>query len=316
MTATAICNISPSIVVCREDAVLLVDMEQTEWEDIETASKPLKVLTEDEEIPPHLIERTALRAVDEGSQELSHRGRHKATAKFPQLVSTIQDLLSQQTVSAQNRRRDDSGRIGVTATEIRDYLSTRGMPVHVSTVRRLFKAPNPRTKSASRYSNLFNVRLASHIDTGKEDHIDAHHCAAQVRLMVEAAVHCNAEAEEVAVMSVDTKCVVPLGCLAVSKHIRRTSYLMEKHVVPDHSFVTGSNVKPVVFMWLDTVGKASERECDSQDREHLPYPRNGPMRIFLRSCRYIFPHKPPVFSFDPGTTRQTVRRTQLIFAKF
>ena len=286
LKARAICNVAPVAVVCQEDAILLCDMEQTEWPSIEDGhSEEQKDEEEEDPFPADTIADIAVQAVDGPPPA---RGRKKVTAQHPLLVSTIQDLLSQQTVTAQNRRRDDSGCVGITASEICAHLKTQNIKVHISTVRRLFKAPNPRTRSASQYSNLFNVRLSSHMDTEQEEHIDAHHCASQVRLLVEAAVHCNADGEEVGLLSADTKSVVPLGCLAVSKHIRRTSYLLQRHQVPDHSFITGSNVKPVVFMWLDTVGKAAVREMDGAGREHLPYPRNGPMRIFLRSSRYSF----------------------------
>ncbi|KAJ9454201.1 hypothetical protein DIPPA_32682 [Diplonema papillatum] len=140
----------------------------------------------------------------------------------------------------------------------------------------MFRAPNERRHAASAYKNYFNIRLTSHNDNGRTEHFAAHHCASQVRLFAEAAVMCF---PEIGLYSCDCKAVVPIGVVAVSKYIRKKSYLLSTRSVPDHSFTTSSSVKPVVIMRLDCApAAASGKHVDVHGR---------PMRIFLRASCFV-----------------------------
>ncbi|KAJ9462154.1 hypothetical protein DIPPA_05552 [Diplonema papillatum] len=219
--------------------------------------------------------------------------------KYPALVDRIRLLLSKFSAKSHARRRETELKAGCTPTELHRLLVAEGFALSESCLRRMFKAPHAGRKAASKYLNRFDVRLEGHEDTGREHHVDDHFCRSQVRLVVEAAMFANASNEhtEAMVLSVDAKCIVPLGVVAVNKNINtKTYYRVEepgqprKPQVDDHSFVSGAGVKPVCI--LELVPEAAELSLsknhakDANNRLHYPYPRNGPVRIFLRSTKY------------------------------
>ncbi|KAJ9468611.1 hypothetical protein DIPPA_29541 [Diplonema papillatum] len=237
-------------------------------------------------------------------------GRKKITEKYPALVDRIRLLLSGYSAQSHARRRESELKAGCTPTELHRLLEAEGFALSDSCLRRLFKAPNAGRKAASSYLDFFDVRLEGHEDTGRDDHVDDHFCRSQVRLVVEAAMFANASAnlttsgprDEAMVLSVDAKCIVPLGAVAVNKNINTKTYYRvdpegaadnqpRKPQVPDHSFVTGAGVKPVCVLELvpDPAELSLSRNNatgDARNRLHFPYPRNGPVRIFLRSTKY------------------------------
>ncbi|KAJ9455480.1 hypothetical protein DIPPA_32812 [Diplonema papillatum] len=234
-----------------------------------------------------------------------NRGRKRITEKYPALVDHIRLLLSKYSAKSHARRRETELKAGCTPAELHRLLESDGFALSESCLRRLFKAPHTGRKAGSAYLNFFDVRLEGHEDTGRDHHVDDHYCRSQVRLVVEAAMFANASSEqdEVMVLSVDAKCIVPLGVVAVNKQINTKTYYRvdldeiadgeerpRKPKVPDHSFVTGAGFKPVCVMELTPepaeLCLSKQNAKDANNRLHYPYPRNGPVRIFLRSTKY------------------------------
>ena len=90
-------------------------------------------------------------------------GQPSITSKFPQIVDVVAEFIKQHGFSAQNRRRTEkSSSNGVTVKQIQQHLYTnypelKEHKISLTTIRRMFQAPNKHLKAASRYKVLINA---------------------------------------------------------------------------------------------------------------------------------------------------------------
>ena len=94
-------------------------------------------------------------------------GQPSITSKFPQIVDVVAEFIKQHGFSAQNRRQAETGySTGVTVKQIQQHLYTnypelKEHKISLTTIRRMFQAPNKHLKAASRYKALINARVGT-----------------------------------------------------------------------------------------------------------------------------------------------------------
>ena len=90
-------------------------------------------------------------------------GQPSITSKFPQIVDVVAEFIKQHGFSEQNRRQAETGySTGVTVKQIQQHLYTnypelKEHKISLTTIRRMFQAPNKHLKAASRYKVLINA---------------------------------------------------------------------------------------------------------------------------------------------------------------
>ena len=92
----------------------------------------------------------------------------------PQILDVVAEFIKQHGFSAQNRRRTETGySTGVTVKQIQQHLYTnypelKEHQISLSTIRRMFQAPNKHLKAASRYKALINARVGTKQNSYRE----------------------------------------------------------------------------------------------------------------------------------------------------
>eukprot|EP00757_Euglenozoa_sp_SAG-D1_P022738 gene22738-1364_t len=241
----------------------------------EMARADLDVEDEDSEEDPDFVSDT------EFAPEYSRSGRKSSLT--PEVLQHIKDCIALHTPAADGRRRDEVDRVGTTVPRIQNYLKTKGHNIAEQTLRYAFAPPNSRLTNARRYRKVFDVRPQAPANSEKKDRLDSHHCASQVRIVMEAAVH---NKTETTVLSVDCKAVIPLGIEAVS-HLVKAKRIVEQGrlTIPDHVYGSTRNIKPLVILNIDI--REDDTIEDELKRKHYKFHRNGSLYVRLRPSKFV-----------------------------
>ena len=91
-------------------------------------------------------------------------GRKTFLEKYPEIMGFIQDFVTNAGVAAHHKRREEIGSFGFRIPLLRDYLLKRFFKENpedapsLSTLRRIFTAPDTKAKASKRYQNLIKAR--------------------------------------------------------------------------------------------------------------------------------------------------------------
>ena len=199
-------------------------------------------------------------------QPKKRRGRKSKAEKFPELVPVVRDFIYSRGFGAHERRRETVGSVGASLAEIKQHviselpeLAAEG--ISLSTITRLFPAPNKHYKSAARHKGFVPARVGRKSNSKAKGHDDSHFAAAQVKYALELA-SCY-EAEFVC-LSADAKAKVNVGGAAVSRYVKMKSFCLENDmpVLSDHDFPMQPKIVPMGYMQL--LSKKRDRRARSQ----------------------------------------------------
>ena len=141
--------------------------------------------------------------------------------KFPQIVDMVAEFIKQHGFSAQNRRRTEKGSSnGVTVKQIQQHLYTnypelKEHKISLTTIRRMFQAPNKHLKAASRYKALISARVGIKQNSYREFHADAHYLFVRNKIRRELGTLLS---DKISVVSVDDMAKANVGVPAVSRY--------------------------------------------------------------------------------------------------
>ena len=142
-------------------------------------------------------------------------------AEFPQIVDMVAEFIKQHGFSAQNRRRTEKGSSnGVTVKQIQQHLYTnypelKEHKISLTTIRRMFQAPNKHLKAASRYKALISARVGIKQNSYREFHADAHYLFVRNKIRRELGTLLS---DKISVVSVDDMAKANVGVPAVSRY--------------------------------------------------------------------------------------------------
>ena len=199
-------------------------------------------------------------------------GRKSIVSKFPQIIDEVAEFIKQHGFAAQNRRRTDIGySCGVTIKQIQTHLyktfpDLKQHKMSLSTIRRMFEAPNKHFKAAERYKGLLNVRVGTKQNAYREYHPDAHYLFARNKMRREFA---SLFSQDIAILSVDDMAKVKVGAPAVSRYhqIKRLFLDNDRPNLNDHDFpVPGYllNVSGHMFLESKDFSESNELNMDAE----------------------------------------------------
>ncbi len=226
-------------------------------------------------------------------------GRPSIVSKTPDLITKLQEIISQGSTAAQSRWRDDvQYSFGVSLENMRkDDL---GVTVSKHTIHRALIAPHQRWRTARLYKGYVHARVPpkSNCKTTK-DHNDFRYTCVQVNLVNEFAALYS---KEVLAMSCDDKNKINIGTPAVSRYCKFQSFFDVNSLpdLPDHDFpLRNSKITPSGYLIL------KDKHTDRRSRSISP-PVNRPVN--QRRRRSVSPpchaHAAPSWERMPkvGTT--------------
>ena len=142
-------------------------------------------------------------------------------SKFPELVDVTANFIKEHGFSANYRRRNETiYSSGVTVKQVCDHLleNVPGLLDHnisLTTVRRLFNAPNKGYRASARCKGHVNCRIGIKDNSYREFHPDAHYLFTRNKQCRELA---SLFTHETAVPSIDDMAKVKVGAPAVSRY--------------------------------------------------------------------------------------------------
>ena len=148
-------------------------------------------------------------------------GQPSITSKSPQIVDVVAEFIKQHGFSAQNRRRTEkSSSNGVTVKQIQQHLYTnypelKEHKISLTTIRRMFQAPNKHLKAASRYKALISARVGIKQNSYREFHADAHYLFARNKIRRELGTLLS---DKISVVSVYDMAKAKVGVPAISRY--------------------------------------------------------------------------------------------------
>ena len=113
------------------------------------------------------------------------RKNHALVTKFPGIVEEVAEFVKQHGFAAQCRRRDDTSySSGVTINQIMEHLyvkfpELKDHTISLSTIRRMFEAPNKGRTTNERYKGYVSARVGTKFNSYREPHNDAHYLFAR-----------------------------------------------------------------------------------------------------------------------------------------
>ena len=172
--------------------------------------------------------------------EASH-GQPPIAKKFPEIINVTADFVKQHGFAAQSRRRTEVGTSsGVSVADIRKHLleNVRGLKEHgisLTTIRRLFCAPNKTNIASHRYKALIDARVGTKRNSYREYHPDSHYLFARNKQHRE---FCTLFDSDASIISMDDMAKVKVGAPAVSRYyqIRRIFPSFDMPNLSDHDF--------------------------------------------------------------------------------
>ena len=145
-------------------------------------------------------------------------GQTSLVPKFPELLDVTANFIKQHGFSANYRRRSETTySSGVTIKQVRDHLleNVPGLLDHnisLTTIRRLFNAPNKSYRASARYKGYVNSRIGINDHSYREFHPDVHYLFARNKQPRELAYLVT---QKTAVLSIDGMAKVKGGAPAV-----------------------------------------------------------------------------------------------------
>lgn len=194
---------------------------------------------------------------NESVNNKGHLGQPSLVSKFPEIVDITTEFIKQHGFAAQCRRRSDTGNSsGVTASQIREHLyrtipELKDHTISLSTIRRLFQAPNKKFNASSRYKGYVNARVGVKSNTYREYHEDAHYLFARNKYRRELA---SLFPKEIGILSIDDMSKIKVGAPAVSRYHQIKTFLPvnDQPNLNDHDFpVPGYLLGTSGYMFLE-----------------------------------------------------------------
>ena len=185
------------------------------------------------------------------------RNHHALVTKFPGIVEEVAEFVKQHGFAALCRRRDDTSySSGVTINEIMEHLYVKFLElkyhtISLSTIRRMFEAPNKGRTTKERYKGYVSDRVGTKFNSYREPHNDAHYLFARNKMRRELA---SLFQDDILIVSVDVMAKIKVGAPAVSRYhqVKRIFSCDNNPNLPDHDFpVPGYHLTVSGYMFLE-----------------------------------------------------------------
>ena len=171
-----------------------------------------------------------------------NRGQPSITVKFTSVVNIAADFVKQDSFAAQIRRDTNTGSsAAVSIAQIRTHLLEKvpGLREHrisITTVRRLFKAPNKGNNTSRWYKGLIDARIGFKKNNYREHHEDSHYLFARNKQRREL---CTLMGPDACILSMDGMAKLKVGAHAVSRYhqIRHIFSTTDMPNLNDHDFL-------------------------------------------------------------------------------
>ena len=196
-------------------------------------------------------------STDSENKSKGKGGQPSLVSKFPEIVDITTEFIKQHGFAAQCRRRSETGNSsGVTASQIREHLYSvipelRNHSVSISTIHRLFQAPNKHFKAQARYKGYIDARVGVKSNSYREYHQDAHYLFARNKYRRELA---SLFSKEIGILSIDDMSKIKVGAPAVSRYHQVKTYfpVNDQPNLKDHDFpVPGYLLGTSGYMFLE-----------------------------------------------------------------
>ena len=186
-------------------------------------------------------------------------GQPSLVSKFSELVDVTANFIKKHGFSAKYRRHNETtSSSGVTIKQVCDHL-LENVPglldpnISLTTVRRLFNAPNKGYRASARCKGHVNCRIGIKDNSYREFHPDAHYLFARNKQRRELAALFT---HETAVLSIDDMAKVKVGAPALSRYhqIKRFFPNGDMPNLNDHDFpVPGYLLNISGYMFLEVI---------------------------------------------------------------
>ena len=193
-----------------------------------------------------------------------HREQPSTASKFPTLVDSTADFVKQHSFAVQIRRWTNTGSsAGVSITKIRQQLldkvpGLKQYGISLSTVRRLFQAPNRGNIASQKYKALIDVRIGVKKNNYREYHQDSHYLFTQNKQGRE---FCTLLGSDACILSMDDMTKIKVGTPAVSRYhqVRRLFASTDMLNLSDHDFALPNYLLSVSrYMYLEQMNDESD----------------------------------------------------------
>jgi len=168
-------------------------------------------------------------------------GQPSLVSKFPFIIDEVAEFVKQHGFAAQSRRRTEVGySTGVTIKQIQNHIYSKypeieNHKISLTTICRIFEAPNKGRRTSKRYTSYVNARVGTKGNSYRESHIDAHYLFARNKMRREMA---SLFSDEIGLISVDDMSKIKVGAPAVSRYhqIKRIFPENDQLNLNDHDF--------------------------------------------------------------------------------
>ena len=109
-------------------------------------------------------------------------GKSSIRSKFRQIVDKVAEFIKQHSFFAQNRRRTETGYSSdVKMKQIQQHIypNLKQHKLSLSTIRRMFNAPNKHFNTVDRYKSLMNTYFGTKKNSYRQFHTDEHYLFAR-----------------------------------------------------------------------------------------------------------------------------------------
>ena len=177
--------------------------------------------------------------------------------KFPEIIGEVTVYVKHHNFAAQARRWTDTGfSSGISIAEIRNHLyekfpDLKSHIVSLTTIRRLFEAPNKSVDSRHKYTRLINARVGAKSNSYREPHLDAHYLFARNKMRREMAAMLS---NSIKIISMDDMAKIKVGPPAVSRYhqLKQLFPSADQPNFSDHDFpIPGYYLNVSGYMELD-----------------------------------------------------------------
>ena len=194
-----------------------------------------------EDTEPTIMQPEEKSKINSTSSENSKRGQPSLVKLFPTIVDVSSEFLKQHGFAAQCRRRNETGySSGVSIKQIRNHLlenvpNLKERNMSLTSVRRLFEAPNKSFVASNRYKGYVNARVGTKSNCYRELHEDAHYLFARNKYRRE---FVSLYPKNAVMISRDDMAKVKVGPPAVSRYHQIKKMFLEEDQpnYPDHDF--------------------------------------------------------------------------------
>lgn len=277
-------------ILARESANLMSDNQKKEAEakkkrkrEIENDIKSLKASQErmkkyrkdkKETLQTAILEHPEL----ESKLKMKNRsGRPALTDEQPELLNAILEIAMYGS-AAHEKRRMETLRSIKTLDELHQELQNMGFKLSRSAVYYHLQPSNVRALDGKRHINTVPVKLIRAQNTLHKDHEDAKFAAATINNLNELASYLGHD--EVAIISQDDKCRVPIGVTAAKAQAPMLMHMQYRVSLPDHDWVVGEKHKLIPSVYAGLIVK----DKGFGSKEAVSF--SGPTYITIRSGKH------------------------------